>query len=256
MVADRTIELEKARDALWGEMKLAKKIQTVLLPDHPCVSGYEVTVHMTPADEVGGDYYDIINIGGINWLAIGDVSGHGVPAGLVMMMLQTSVRTVLHKNPNTAPSKLLSDINKVLTDNIKTLGEDKYITISVFASFPDGRFVYSGLHEDIMIYRERTKKVELVKTRGMWLGIRDEIQSFMGDDELVLERGDILLLYTDGITEAFDGERNIYSKNRLKSLFEKSEGKSTEEIKSSIISDLEAYDRRDDITMVILKRLE
>jgi len=252
----KTLALMEARDALWGEMKLAKKIQTILLPRNPVLNGYEVTVHMTPADQVGGDYYDIINTSGINWIVIGDVSGHGVPAGLVMMMLQTSIKTVLFQNPGTPPSKLLSDINVVLTDNIKALGEDKFITITVFACFAEGKFIFSGLHEDLMIYRSKKNFVELIKTKGMWLGIRDDINMFMQDDELVLEKDDVLLLYTDGVTEAFDKNKKIFSKERLAHLLEESGKKSTKEIKQAILKRLEEYRKPDDITMIVLKRVE
>ena len=251
-----TTALVEARDELWGEMQLAKKIQTILLPVDPVLPGYEVTVHMTPADEVGGDYYDIINISGINWIVIGDVSGHGVPAGLVMMMLQTSIKTVLYKNPHIAPSELISGINRVLTDNIRILGEDKFITINIFACFPDGKFIFSGLHEDIMVYRANTGTVDLIKTKGLWLGIRDEIGTFMEDEELVLNKNDVLLLYTDGITEAFDKDNNIFSKNRLKRLLEESGDKSTDEIKISILDKLKEFRTHDDVTMIVLKRID
>ena len=100
LVEERTAELVKAMSALWGEMELAKKIQTVLLPRAPAISGLEIAAYMRPADEVGGDYYDVINAQGIDWLVIGDVSGHGVPAGLIMMMVQTAIHTVLEGKPN------------------------------------------------------------------------------------------------------------------------------------------------------------
>ncbi len=251
----KTLALIEARDALWGEMKLAKKIQTILLPVNPVLPGYEVTVHMLPADQVGGDYYDIINIGGIYWVVIGDVSGHGVPAGLVMMMLQTSIKTVLYKNPGISPSKLLGDINRVLTDNIRSLGEDKFITITVFACLSGGKFIFSGLHEDLMIYRGRERKVELIKTKGMWLGIRDEIDGFMQDEELLIEKDDVMLLYTDGVTEAFDKNKKIFSKEKLVNLLEVNGDKSTSEIKRTILAELEDYRKHDDITMILLKRL-
>lgn len=255
-IRSTTRDLVATRDELWGEMKLAKKIQTILLPENPVIPGYEITVHMTPADQVGGDYYDIIDAGGSRWIVIGDVSGHGVPAGLVMMMLQTSIKTVLSKNPHTRPSELLADINRVLTSNIRSLGEDKFITINIFACFPGGRFIYSGLHEDIMIYRKVTGTAELVKTKGMWLGIVDDIREFMEDDELRLEKDDVLLLYTDGITEAFDLEKKIYSKDKLLSLFEHSGDMTTSEISGVILDSLEEYRKHDDITMIVLKRTE
>jgi serine phosphatase RsbU (regulator of sigma subunit) len=126
------VMLTETRNALWGEMELAKKLQTVLLPKGPAIPGYHITAHMKPAAEVGGDYYDIINEEGRDWLVIGDVSGHGVPAGLIMMMAQTAIRTAIRMNPDLPPSRLLSVINGILTGNIKRLDENRYMTITVF----------------------------------------------------------------------------------------------------------------------------
>jgi hypothetical protein len=251
-----THELVATRDALWGEMKLAKKIQTTLLPKSPCLSGYEVSVHMTPAEEVGGDYYDIINAAGRDWIIIGDVSGHGVPAGLIMMMLQTSIKTVLSKSADIAPSKLIADINVVLTHNIKALGEDKYITLLVLAIHENGRLIYSGLHEDIMIYRAGSREVELIKTEGMWLGIRGEIGAMLQDASLHMEIGDILLLYTDGVTDAVDGNGDRFSKKHLEDALRQLHDRSTEAIKDGILSALEHYQQQDDVTMIVIRRLE
>ena len=94
-VAERTEELRKTLAELWSEMDLARKIQTVLLPSETRFRDYEVSAMMVPASTVGGDYYDIIRTDGSDWLLIGDVSGHGVTAGLTMMMIQTAIRTVV-----------------------------------------------------------------------------------------------------------------------------------------------------------------
>ena len=85
-VRDRTIELQKARDALWAEINVAQEIQTVLLPEDPRITGYQVASWMKPAEMVGGDYFDVINTDvGVDWIVIGDVSGHGVPSGLSLI---------------------------------------------------------------------------------------------------------------------------------------------------------------------------
>src|SRR3990172_11579193 len=158
-VEERTVELNAAMkklietsSALWGEMELAKKIQTVLLPEKPEIPGYEISAFMRPAVEVGGDYYDIINAGGMNWVVIGDVSGHGIPAGLIMMMVQTAINVTLSKNPKMPPSELLQAINMTIKKNIIRLGGDKYVTITALAVFDNGRFHFSGLHQNILIY--------------------------------------------------------------------------------------------------------
>lgn len=252
------------RDALWGEMQLAKKIQTVLLPEKPEISGLEIAAYMMPADEIGGDYYDIINVKGLDWLIIGDVSGHGVPAGLIMMMAQTSIHTVLSENPELKPDKLLARINKVITANIKKLGESKYMTITVMACLKNGEFYYSGLHQDIMIYRAATKKVDTIETEGIWLGVESEIEFANKEEKFVLQKGDVLLLYTDGLTEAWkigtSGEER-YTKNsmfgseKLVSCLASLGEKHPEDIKKGLLDELLNYKTEDDITIVVVKKL-
>lgn len=102
-------------------MEIAKKIQTILLPKSPKVEGYELSAEMITAAEVGGDYYDIINGTSEDWVTIGDASGHGVIAGLIIMMVQVSIRSMLVENPNIAPSELIEKIEKgsKLDDKIK-----------------------------------------------------------------------------------------------------------------------------------------
>jgi len=169
-------------------MELAKKIQTVLLPNNPSIDGYEIAAYMEPAEEVGGDYYDIINVDGKDWIVIGDVSGHGVPAGLVMMMVQTSIHLALEQNPGMPPSNLLANINHTIFSNINKLSEDKYMTIVVIAALDKGRFYYSGLHRDIMIYRASTKKIDLIETKGIWIGVMDNIKGMLVDEKFFMRR--------------------------------------------------------------------
>jgi serine phosphatase RsbU (regulator of sigma subunit) len=248
-------ELIEARDAIWGEMQLAKKIQTVLLPDKPAIKDYEITGFMRPATEVGGDYYDIINVSGKDWIVIGDVSGHGVPAGLIMMMVQTSIHSVLRLFPQYSPSEVLVAVNAVIYDNIKKLDEDKYMTITVIACNEGGKFHFSGHHQDIMIYRSATGLVELRETDGMWLGIFNEIGSLLSDSDLTIGPGDVMLLYTDGITEARSGDDSLFSQEKLEMVFKELGRRNTKEIKDGIMKELEGYDCRDDVTIVVVKKV-
>jgi histidine kinase len=247
-------ELVQARDSIWGEMQLAKKIQTVLLPDMPAIKSYEVTGYMKPANEVGGDYYDIIHTDGKDWIIVGDVSGHGVPAGLIMMMVQTSIHSVLRLNPEFSPSRVLEAVNAVIYENIKKLNEDKYMTITVIACHEGGKFFFSGQHQDIMIYRKATCEVELIETRGMWLGIFDEIGNLLVDEDMSVNPGDVMLLYTDGITEARGDNGSMFSEEKLEMIFKGLGDKSTEEIRDGILSSLSGYECRDDVTIVLIKR--
>jgi histidine kinase len=263
MVEERTFELEKARDTIWGEMELARKMQTILIPEHPRMEGYEIEGYMAPAEMVGGDYYDIINAAGMDWVVIGDVSGHGVPAGIIMMMVQTSIHTVLAGNPSIRPSELLERVNAVISDNIQKLREDKYMTITVIACLSSGILCASGLHQDILIYRSRSNSVEAVKTCGILLGLRDIIEYVPGDRELGLERGDVMILYTDGITESWrKGTRrnhrnprtDMFGQERLAGILSRNCSGSPGDIRDAILDELRGYHCIDDVTMVIIRK--
>jgi hypothetical protein len=112
---------------LWGEMELAKRIQTALLPSDEEIYSigsremgrYYVAAKMLPAEEVGGDYYDVIeNQAGEGWIAIGDVTGHGVESGLIMMMTQTSIYSLVNNTSGNNPSTILSAVNGIIKKNI------------------------------------------------------------------------------------------------------------------------------------------
>lgn len=255
-VRERTADLKKARDALWGEMQIAKKIQTELVPTHPTADGFEIAVYMEPADEVGGDYYDVIHAGGKDWFVIGDVSGHGVPAGLVMMMVQTAIHTALNINHEMTPSDVLTATNRVIYENIQNLGEDKYMSITVFACLEDGVFHYAGLHQDILIHRASSQDIETRETHGLWIGLLSEIGDLISDRSLVLEPGDTALLFTDGIVEArtSNGNSEMFSFERLKEAFSQLAKLSPADIRAGLISEIEPFIRDDDVTFMVIRR--
>ena len=248
-------KLSEAMDALWGEMELAKKIQTALLPENPAIDGYEIATYMKPADDVGGDYYDVINVKDMDWVIIGDVSGHGVPAGLIMMMVQTSIQIVLSHHPKLPPSELLTIVNRVITKNIKRLNESKYMTITALAAHKNGKLFFSGLHIDILVYRDKTETVDIIKTNGIWIGIIDDISDHLQDNPLELAKGDTLLLYTDGLIEAKDEDGELYDMKKLQKTFTSLGKKPIDEIKQHLLDDIKDYTLNDDITIVVLRRL-
>jgi serine phosphatase RsbU (regulator of sigma subunit) len=214
---------------------------------------------MEPAAEVGGDYYDVIHADGRDWLVIGDVSGHGVSSGLVMMMVQTAVRTTLSQNPDLPPSGVLTAINRTIAENIQQLGESEHVTITVLSVHPGGRLIYAGSHEDILIYRAALREVERVETQGMWIGLDDNIEGMLENAELGLRVKDTLLLYTDGITESWrrGGPReDVFGDDQLEELFGNLGHRSLDNIRDVILEALEDYERDDDVTMLILRRVE
>ncbi len=246
-------EVNQTKDALWGEMQLAKKIQVVLVPDCPQIPGYFIATHMETADSVGGDYYDVVQANGKNWLIIGDVSGHGVTAGLVMMMAQTALHHALHALPTATPDEILTSVNRVVFENIQKLGESKYMTLTLLSIDPDGTIFYTGLHQDIYIYRQSLGQIETAETKGIWLGVVDDIDKLNSVDQLKLQSEDALILYTDGIVEARD-PHGRYTNNRLKSLVEKIGHEPVDSIRDQILRSLEHFTRDDDVTLVVVKK--
>lgn len=250
-------QLKTARDALWGEMEIAKRIQTTLLPDKERIGGYEISALMLPAAEVGGDYYDIIETrAGEKWITIGDVSGHGVESGLIMMMTQTSIFSIVNQMAGKKPSEVLNETNYIISENISRLRVDHYMTISAIL-LENSKITVAGRHQDIIVYRASENKIDTYPVKGTWLGIMDDILEYLSDIEIPINKGDLVLLFTDGITEAGNKSGELFGQKRLERYLEKYSGLSLQGIIESIVREVVKYQdvQEDDITLVIFKKL-
>jgi serine phosphatase RsbU (regulator of sigma subunit) len=260
----RTGELQKTLAELWSEMDLARKIQTVLLPPAQVFAQrYEFAGTMKPADEIGGDYFDAVEAGGKLWLLIGDVSGHGVSAGLIMMMVQTAVRTLVHSFADAkltlAPSKLLTLVNRSVWSNLQLIGKGQYMTMSALC-IADRRLIYAGLHQSALLFRRSTQQVEELENRGAWLGLLDEIEGLNEDTSTDFGPGDSLLLYTDGLIESRRGadDDSLLEIGPVVSRYQREcrARSSAEHIARSVLSLTERGIVRDDVSVVALRYLE
>ncbi len=249
--------LKAARDALWSEMEVAKQIQTALTPPDKVMGGFEVAAVMIPAESVGGDYYDIIETNSKPWVMIGDVSGHGVESGLIMMMTQTSIRTILTENSAIEPSKLLVQLNKVIKENIALLKVDRYLTATAI-SIGENELTYAGSHQDLLVYRDKTGEVESFPSYGTWIGMLDDVSEYMQDHKLQLEKGDMVLLFTDGITEIGFSNKDMFGEERLKSAFKKYAKYPLKEVLNNIIKEALNFcpQQEDDITLVLFRKIK
>ena len=250
------VELKKARDALWSEMELAKRIQTALLPDREKVKGFEIAATMVPAKEVGGDYYDIIETPtGDKWVTIGDVSGHGVDSGLIMMMAQTSILSTVNCSTDCKPSAVLQSVNSILRENISRLGSDHYMTMMAIR-FNESQMTLAGKHQDIIIYRSALNKTETIPTKGTWLGIDEDIGKYLNDVSVTIEEGDLILLFTDGITEATNRNGEMYGQVRLEQALNEYADLPVRKILDKVIEDVTVFqeEQLDDMTLVVIKK--
>lgn len=249
-------ELAAARDALWGEMEVAKRIQTALLPPDRAVGGWEAAAVMQTADEVGGDYYDFFETrAGEAWAAIGDVSGHGVESGLVMMMTEASFVSLVNDQPNRAPSDVFHQVNGVIRQNLSRLASNRYMTLSLFRLHPD-RFTIAGKHQDVLIWRHATRKVETVVNDGSWIGILPDTRGLVGDLDVPVAKGDVVLLFTDGVTEATSAAGELYGQERLEAALERLAEQPLDVALKTLLTDVERFapSRDDDRTVMLLRR--
>ena len=249
-------ELKIARDSIWSEMELAKRIQTALLPDKQKIKGYDIAATMIPAKEVGGDYYDIIETSkGDKWITIGDVSGHGVDSGLIMMMAQTSILSKVNNNGNCGPADLLQSINGIVRENLSRLGSDHYMTMMAMR-LSQSEMTVAGKHQDLLIYRAALNKVEAITITGTWLGITEDIISSTQELTVNINPGDIVLLFTDGITEATNSQGDMFSQDRLEQALNRYADLPVRKLRDKIIEEVTSFQEKqaDDITLVVVKK--
>src|SRR4029077_12286335 len=130
------------RSRLEHEIELAARIQVGILPKDRRVSRLEISTAMFPATEVGGDYFDVLPFEGGCWLGIGDVAGHGLHAGLVMLMIQSIVSAITHDHPRASPAQVWTALNAELCDNVRTrLERDEHASLTVIRYEDNGRLV-------------------------------------------------------------------------------------------------------------------
>lgn len=251
-------DLKQARDRLWSEMEVAQRIQTSLLPKNRRLGPYELEASMSPAEEVGGDYYDFFETPhGERWLAIGDVSGHGVESGLVMMMTQTAIATLVNANPNRTPSDVFVHTNRVIRDNVSRLGGHRYMTLNVIR-LEDDKLVVAGKHQDFFVWRAKTGAVEIITNEGPWIGVVDDVRRSVENQTIALEVGDWVLLHTDGLTEAANASGVMFGEAGLRRVLAEIAGKvPLREAVKLVRTRVEAYQQRqdDDLTIVMLRRV-
>lgn len=262
LVAEQHQKLTQAVNDLWGEMDLARKIQTVLLPSSPSTGDYEIATEMRPAATVGGDYVDVVEVGDCTWLLIGDVSGHGVSAGLIMMMAQTALRTAIFsaqdRGEETSPASILRQVNRAIRDNLARIGQSQYMTINV-VQLRGGEGLQAGLHLDLLVYRAARGEVESIETQGVWLGVVDDVGPILQDSALSLAPGDYLLACTDGLLETRTSPEP-FGEGRLKASFGalaaagRSPAEITRSLLETVLESMAGAELRDDVTLLVARR--
>jgi sigma-B regulation protein RsbU (phosphoserine phosphatase) len=253
-VARSRDELQRT-EALRREVEIAHRIQTAILPISPAVKGFEIAARMKPADDVGGDLYDILAFDDDTfWVLVGDVSGHGINSGLVMMMAQAAAYGAIADDPRCAPADVISAVNRVVHENVRRrMGRDDYLTLMAARHLGDGRFVAAGAHQPIFIARAGGV-VDVVDPAGPWCGLGPSVRPT--EYEFRVGPGETLCLITDGVVEAPGDHGDLFGEDRLCELLSASPLGSAPETLATIFSRVEAFAsmQNDDMTAVVLRR--
>jgi serine phosphatase RsbU (regulator of sigma subunit) len=246
------------RERIEQELRVARLIQQTLLPKHvPDLPGYQLAAYYQPAREVGGDFYDFLELDdGHLGLVVGDVTDKGVPAAIVMATTRTMLRASAQRLDS--PGEVLKRVNDVIVPDIPP---NMFITCLYAILDPEtGLLRFANAGHDLP-YRRRTSSsggAEELRATGMPLGLLPGMS--YEEKEIVLERGDSVLFYSDGLVEAHDPQREMFGFPRLQGLVgtHRSGGSS---LIGFLLSELTRFTGEDwelevDITLVTLERSE
>ncbi|WP_209883620.1 SpoIIE family protein phosphatase [Rhizobium leguminosarum] len=231
LVEERTAQIEDAKEEistlnaqlqrenrrLGTELAVAERMQLMVLPLDQELEEFqalEIAAYMRPAEEVGGDYYDVLKNGGRLKIGIGDVTGHGLESGVLMLMVQ-SVARALQEAGNTDAVEFLTNLNSALFKNIVRTKIDKHLTLA-FLDYDGKEMILSGQHEEVVVVRANGE-VERIDTMdlGIPIGLEADISAFIKTREIAFEKGDFILLHTDGVTEAENDAGELFGMERL-----------------------------------------
>jgi phosphoserine phosphatase RsbU/P len=237
------------------ELAIARRIQMTFLPaQDPQIDGFDISGLNIPSATVGGDYYDFIPIVDNQWgVAIGDVSGKGIPASLIMAAFRASLKAEIRNN--FAIRAILFKVNNLLFESIE---RDNYVTAIYCVLDSKNRVLtFSNAGHNPPILRHANGQVEYLKEGGLALGMF--ANSNYEERPISLSKGDILLYYTDGVTEAKDDTEQEFDIDRLLACLEESKDKSAKEIIEYIVRSTKKFASQrfemDDLTLIVIKAL-
>lgn len=242
------------------ELEMTYRLQQMVLPseeDYEEFPELDIVGFMHATDEVGGDYYDILVHEDKLLVVIADVEGHGLESGVLMLMLQMAIRTLLACDI-TEPKLMIPYLNHALYNNLKRSGNHKSVTLALL-QYNQGALSISGQHEEVIVMRNNGE-IECIDTLelGFLLGVRASITDLVDDCHVQLAEGEGFVLYTDGITEAVDKHENGYGLPRLCRMIKTHWHLSAQEIQNQVIADVFHYmgttALRDDMSLLIFKQ--
>jgi serine phosphatase RsbU (regulator of sigma subunit) len=254
-MGQRLEQEERERERIDQELQVARRIQHASLPKEvPTLEGWQISPYYQPAREVGGDFYDFHFLSeGRLGLVVGDATGKGVPAALVMSttcgMLQLAARAL----DSPSPGEVLEQVNETLVARIPS---NMFVTCFYAILDPKyGSLSYANAGHDLP-YLWHAGAAQELRARGMPLGLMPGMR--YEEKEIVLQKGDSALLYTDGLVEAHDPQREMFGFPRLQVLVSE-HAEEERSLQETLLEELysfvgEGWEQEDDITLLTLRR--
>jgi sigma-B regulation protein RsbU (phosphoserine phosphatase) len=251
----RLYEEERAYHRMREEIRLAARIQGDLLPkSRPAIDGYDVAGTSIPAQEVGGDYFDYIPVDADRWaLALGDVSGKGLPASLVMANLQATLRGQTY--PGVSVSECIARSNRLLH---RSTSAEKFATLFYgVLDLREHRLTFTNAGHDNPFFYDQGSAPRRLSTGGIVLGAIGEYP--FQEESVTLAPGDLLVVYSDGIAEAMNAKGEFFGEDRIADAIAKHRELPAAELMEKVLGTVRRFvgkhPQSDDMTILILKRL-
>jgi serine phosphatase RsbU (regulator of sigma subunit) len=247
-------QLSLMRQSIEQELRVARSIQQAFLPKEvPTLEGWQISPLYQPAREVGGDFYDFhLLSGGRLGLVVGDATGKGVPAALVMSTTCGMLRAVSQALDSSSPGEMLERVNEALVPSIPN---NMFVTCFYAILDPKRASLrYANAGHDVP-YLHRNSAAEELRARGMPLGLMPGMS--YEENEIVLDAGEAALFYSDGLVEAHDPQGEMFGFPRLRALI--AEHAQKESLEEELLEELysfvgEGWEQEDDITLLTLRR--
>lgn len=249
------------KERMVRELEIARSVQMRFLPQKvPQFPHLEIVSLCQPAMEVGGDYYDFIQMDERHMsVLIGDVSGKGVSAAFYMTMVKGIIKTLSKKTRQ--PATLLAEANEIFCENAP---RNVFVTIiyGVFDLQERKLVLASAGHNPVMIWKKKTGNVEMVNPRGIALGLEkgERYGELIEEVEIPIDEDDVFVFYTDGVSESMNGSDEIYGETRLEEVIKQSAHLTPRMIQRNIVESVSRFSgkapQHDDFTMVVVKVLD
>ncbi|HTH14460.1 MAG TPA: PP2C family protein-serine/threonine phosphatase, partial [Spirochaetia bacterium] len=241
-------EVQRERNRLQGEMNTARTIQTSILPKKIQMPGFQVGTYMETATEVGGDVFDFIPSPFGTYFGIGDVAGHGLPAGMMAVISVAALHGAIDASKVLGKplplDQVYDTVNRVLcTLNRDRIGSDKFMTQNYFVA-NGGKIEHVGTHLPTAVWRAKTQTVEEITDladKTGFLGLSEYVVSNQSLGSFTMNSGDVLVLYSDGVSESMNGNGTMFALEGIKRALVEHSDKAPDEFIAALLEDLRRH---------------